>query len=177
MCPVWTGVLGALRAAFLSHLAEPALLPVVRVHLGIAPGTLVAATEARQCRLPGRATVFFSFSRGGLNRVPRAMLSRCLAGALLLAGSALWEPADAQYGGFGFPSFGNPWFGQPAPPRWAPRQRDLPRYRQPRERGSREREPTTPPSPHITSTTRPAGWNPSKTPSDQKCYPCLRYKP
>src|SRR6266571_2883737 len=83
-----------------------------------------------------------------LNRVPRAMLSRCLAGALLLAGSALWEPADAQYGGFGFPSFGNPWFGQPAPPRWAPRQRDLPRYRQPRERESREREPTTPPSPH-----------------------------
>jgi hypothetical protein len=67
-----------------------------------------------------------------LNRVPRAMLSRCLAGALLLAGSALWKPADAQYGGFGFPSFGNPWFGQPAPPRWAPRQRDLLRYRQPR---------------------------------------------
>jgi hypothetical protein len=88
-----------------------------------------------------------------LTRVPRAMLSRCLAGALLLAGSALWEPADAQYGGFGFPSFGNPWFGQPAPPRWAPRQRDVPRHRdipshRQRERESREREPTTPPSPH-----------------------------
>jgi hypothetical protein len=80
--------------------------------------------------------------------VPRTMLSRCFAGALLLAGSALSEPADAQYGGFGSPFFGNPWFGQPAPPRWAPRQRDLPRYRQPRERESREREPTTPPSPH-----------------------------
>src|SRR6266496_1357844 len=83
-----------------------------------------------------------------LTRVRRAILSRCPAGALLLAGSALWEPADAQYGGFGFPFFGNPWFGQPAPPRWAPRQRDLPRHRQPRERESREREPTTPPSPH-----------------------------
>jgi uncharacterized protein len=88
-----------------------------------------------------------------LTRVPRAILSRCLAGALLLAGSALWEPADAQYGGFGFPFFGNPWFGQPAPPRWAPRQPDVPRHRdipshRQRERESREREPTTPPSPH-----------------------------
>src|SRR6266498_5804621 len=83
-----------------------------------------------------------------LTRVRRGALPRCLAGALLLAGSALWEPAAAQYNGFGFPFFGNPWFGQPAPPRWAPRQRDLPRHRQPRERESREREPTTPPSPH-----------------------------
>jgi hypothetical protein len=78
-------------------------------------------------------------------RFPRVMVSRCLAGALLLAGSALWEPADAQYGGFGYPFFGNPWFGQPAPP--APRHRDVPRYHQPRARES-EREPTTPPSPH-----------------------------
>jgi hypothetical protein len=45
------------------------------------------------------------------------------------------------------PFFGNPWFGQPAPPRWAPRQRDVPRHRQ-RQRESREREPTTTPSPH-----------------------------
>ena len=28
-----------------------------------------------------------------------------------------------------------------------------------------------------TSTTRPAGSNRSRTPSDQKCYPCLRNKP
>ena len=28
-----------------------------------------------------------------------------------------------------------------------------------------------------TSTTRPAGWSPSRTLSEQKCYPCLRNKP
>jgi hypothetical protein len=29
----------------------------------------------------------------------------------------------------------------------------------------------------ATSTMSPAGWSPSRTPSDQKCYPCLRNKP
>ena len=79
-----------------------------------------------------------------LTRVRRGALPRCLAGALLLAGSALWEPAAAQYNGFGFPFFGNQWFDQRPP--WVPRHRDLPRPRQPRER-----EPasiTTPPPPH-----------------------------
>src|SRR6266568_4039379 len=79
-----------------------------------------------------------------LTRVRRRALPRCLAGALLLAGSALWEPAAAQYNGFGFPFFGNQWFDQRPP--WVPRHRDLPRPRQPRER-----EPasiTTPPPPH-----------------------------
>ena len=47
-----------------------------------------------------------------LGRVRRGPFSRCVAGALLLAGSALWEPAGAQYGGFGFPFFGNPWFNK-----------------------------------------------------------------
>src|SRR6266508_3353170 len=68
-----------------------------------------------------------------LTRVRRGALPRCLAGALLLAGSALWEPAAAQYNGFGFPFFGNQWFDQRPP--WVPR----------------DREPasiTTPPPPH-----------------------------
>jgi len=42
-------------------------------------------------------------------RVRRAAVARSLAGALLLAGSALCQPAYAQYRGFGFPFFGNPW--------------------------------------------------------------------
>jgi len=62
-------------------------------------------------------------------RVRTAAVARSLAGALLLAGSALWQPAYAQYRGFGFPFFGNPWFfGRPAPEPGAPR------HRQPRER-------------------------------------------
>ena len=62
-------------------------------------------------------------------RVRTAAIARSLAGALLLAGSALWQPAYAQYRGFGFPFFGNPWFfGQPAP------EPGPPRHRQPRER-------------------------------------------
>ncbi len=79
-----------------------------------------------------------------LTRVRRGALPRCLAVALLLAGSALWESADAQYTGFGSPFFGNQWFDQRPP--WVPRHRELPRHRQPRER-----EPTTiatPPAPH-----------------------------
>src|SRR5205085_375248 len=49
-------------------------------------------------------------------RVRRAMIAPGLAGALLLAGSALWQPAQAQYRGFGFPFFSNPWFfDRPAP--------------------------------------------------------------
>ncbi len=79
-----------------------------------------------------------------LGRVRRGPFSRCVAGALLLAGSALWEPAGAQYGGFGFPFLGNPWFNQRSA--WVPRHRELPRYRQPRDR-----EPmsvATPPPPH-----------------------------
>ncbi len=81
-----------------------------------------------------------------LTRVRRGALPQCLAGALLLAGSALWEPADAQYGGFGSPFFGNPWFGQPAPPPRVPRHRDLPRHHQPRDREATS--VTTPPPPH-----------------------------
>ena len=62
-------------------------------------------------------------------RVHRAAVARSLAGTLLLAGSALWQPAYAQNRGFGFPFFGNPWFfDRPAPQPWAPR------HRQPRER-------------------------------------------
>ncbi len=62
-------------------------------------------------------------------RVRRAAVARSLAGALLLAGSALCQPAYAQYRGFGFPFFGNPWFSdRPAPEPW------VPRHRQPRER-------------------------------------------
>jgi hypothetical protein len=79
-----------------------------------------------------------------LTRVRRGALPRCLAVALLLAGPALWESADAQYGGFGFPFFGNQWFDQRPP--WVPPRRELPKHRQPRER-----EPTTiatPPAPH-----------------------------
>jgi uncharacterized protein len=79
-----------------------------------------------------------------LTCVSRGALARCLAGALLLAGSALWEPADAQYGGFGYPSFGNPWFDQRSP--WAPRYRGVPRHRQPRDHESTS--VATPPSPH-----------------------------
>lgn len=72
-------------------------------------------------------------------KVRRAAVARSLAGALLLAGSALWQPASAQYRGFGFPFFGNPWFSdRPAPQPWAPR------HRQPRER---EPVNTAPPPP------------------------------
>jgi hypothetical protein len=75
--------------------------------------------------VPGR-----SFTKQSMlsTRVRRAAVARSLAGALLLAGSALWQPAHAQYyRDFGFPFFGNPWFGRPAP---EPRP---PRHRQPRE--------------------------------------------
>ena len=79
-------------------------------------------------------------------RVRTAAVARSLAGALLLAGSALWQPAYAQYRGFGFPFFGNPWFfGRPAPEPGAPR------HRQPRER-----EPaniTAPPPPQKSEIT------------------------
>src|SRR6266568_4493509 len=80
-------------------------------------------------------------------RVGKAAIARSLAGVLLLAGSGLWQPAQAQYRGFGFPFFGNnPWFfGRPAP---EPR---APRYRQPRER-----EPaniTAPPPPQKSEVT------------------------
>src|SRR6266536_2161520 len=98
----------------------------------------------RGSRRPRRATPPRGHDPMALTRVRRGALPRCLAGALLLAGSALWEPAAAQYNGFGFPFFGNQWFAQRPP--WVPRHRDLPRPRQPRER-----EPasiTTPPPPH-----------------------------
>src|SRR6266536_2023042 len=98
----------------------------------------------RGSRRPRRATPPRGHDPMALTRVRRGALPRCLAGALLLAGSALWEPAAAQYNGFGFPFFGNQWFDQRPP--WVPRHRDLPRPRQPRER-----EPasiTTPPPPH-----------------------------
>ncbi|HEX9323597.1 MAG TPA: GDSL-type esterase/lipase family protein [Xanthobacteraceae bacterium] len=80
-------------------------------------------------------------------RVGKAAIARSLAGVLLLAGAGLWQPAQAQYRGFGFPFFGNnPWFfGRPAP---EPR---APRYRQPRER-----EPaniTAPPPPQKSEVT------------------------
>jgi hypothetical protein len=82
----------------------------------------------------------------GSTRVSRATVARGLAGALLLAGSAFWQPAYAQYRGFGFPFFGNPWFfDRPAP---EPR---APRHRQPRER-----EPanvTAPPPPQKSEMT------------------------
>ena len=59
----------------------------------------------------------------------RAAGARVLGGVLILASTALWQPAQAQYrgyGGYGFQFFGNPWsFGQPAP--------RVPRHRQPRE--------------------------------------------
>ena len=60
----------------------------------------------------------------------RAVGARVLGGVLILAGTTLWQPAQAQYrgygfGGYGFQFFGNPWFGQPAP--------RVPRHRQPRE--------------------------------------------
>src|SRR5262245_3083199 len=79
-----------------------------------------------------------------LTCVSRGALARCLAGALLLAGSALWEPADAQYGGFGYPSLGDPRFDQRS--RCAPRYRGVPRHRQPRDHESTS--VATPPSPH-----------------------------
>jgi uncharacterized protein len=79
-----------------------------------------------------------------LGRVRRGALPRCVAGALLLAGSALWEPAGAQYGGFGFPFFGNPWFNKR--PGWAPRHRELPRHPRPRDR--QPMNVATPPPPH-----------------------------
>jgi len=78
-------------------------------------------------------------------RVRRAAVAPGLAGVLLLAGSALWQPAYAQYRGFGFPFFGNPWFSdRPAPQPWAPRHRQL-----------REREPvnTAPPPPQKSEIT------------------------
>src|SRR5262249_51398072 len=60
----------------------------------------------------------------------RSGVRRYLTAALLIAGSALWDPAAAQFGGgFGFPFYGNPWFGQPAPRPWVPRYRDVPRHR------------------------------------------------
>jgi uncharacterized protein len=79
-------------------------------------------------------------------RVRTAAVARSLAGALLLAGSALCQPAYAQYRGFGFPFFGNSWFfGRPAP------EPGTPRHRQPRER-----EPaniTAPPAPQKSEIT------------------------
>jgi uncharacterized protein len=74
-------------------------------------------------------------------RVRRAVLAPSLAGALLLAGWAPWQPAHAQYRGFGFPFFSNPWFFD----------RPAPEPRAPRQRPPRPREPaniTAPPPPH-----------------------------
>src|SRR6266496_1990517 len=64
----------------------------------------------RGSRRPRRATPPRGHDPMALTRVRRGALPRCLAGALLLAGSALWEPAAAQYNGFGFPFF---WVGLP----------------------------------------------------------------
>jgi hypothetical protein len=67
-----------------------------------------------------------------------------VAGTVLLAGSAMWQPASAQYyrdnRGFGFPFFGGPWFYNRPPEE--PR---IPRRRQPREH--QPAEATTPPPP------------------------------
>ena len=74
------------------------------------------------------------------NRVRRAAVARMLAASALLAGSAMWQPASAQYyRGFGFPFFGGPWsYDRPAP---EPR---MPRRRPPREH--QPAEITTPPA-------------------------------
>jgi len=79
-----------------------------------------------------------------VTRVGGDAVRRYLTAALLVAGSALWQPAAAQFGGFGFPFYSNPWFGQPSPR--SPRYQDIPRYRAPRDRGVTSI--TTPPSPH-----------------------------
>jgi len=74
---------------------------------------------------------------------------RSVAGALLLAGMALCQPAHAQYynynRGFGFPFFGGPWFNRPAP----------------EPRPPRPRQPHEPP----TATAPPAPQKPEVTPA------------
>src|ERR1700736_5461650 len=78
-------------------------------------------------------------------RVRRGVLAPSLAGALLVAESAQWQPAQAQYRGFGFPFFGNPWSSP-----WFS-DRPAPEPRAPRQRPPRPREPaniTAPPPPH-----------------------------
>jgi hypothetical protein len=86
-------------------------------------------------------------------RMRRTAVARGLAGALLLAGMALCQPAHAQYynRGFGFPFFGdggNPWFFN----------RPAPEPRPPRQRQPREREPPT-------ATAPPAPQKPEATPA------------
>jgi len=90
-----------------------------------------------------------------ITRVGRDAVRRYLTAALLVAGSALWQPAAAQFGGFGFPFYSNPWFGQPAPRSGMPRYQDIPRYRAPRDRDATSI--TTPPPPNKPEV------NPAKT--------------
>src|SRR5262249_9123371 len=90
-----------------------------------------------------------------INHVGRGGVRRYLTAALLVAGSALWQPAAAQFGGFGFPFYSNPWFGQPAPRSGMPRYQDIPRYRAPRDRDATSI--TTPPPPNKPEV------NPAKT--------------
>jgi hypothetical protein len=90
-----------------------------------------------------------------VTRVGRDAVRRYLTAALLVAGSALWQPAAAQFGGFGFPFYSNPWFGQPAPRSGGPRYQDIPRYRATRDRDATSI--TTPPPPHKPEV------NPAKT--------------
>jgi uncharacterized protein len=75
-------------------------------------------------------------------RVRRGALARSVAGALLFAGWAMWQPAHAQYyRGFGFSFFSNPWgFDRPAPrpPRHHPQHEHTFLHR---EHTQREREP------------------------------------
>jgi hypothetical protein len=90
-----------------------------------------------------------------VTRVGRGAVRGYLIAALLVTGSALWQPAAAQFGGFGFPFYSNPWFGQPAPRSWGPRYHDIQRNRAPRDRDTTSI--TTPPPPHKPEV------NPAKT--------------